>query len=189
MRPTENGQLFLSRVCDLLLSLPFDLKVLQEVITDVELPQNIREQAASVLVHAFGHQDGSGPERFLEDVFLLRIAFGNIAADKSEEADRFRSRFDDIFGTLDDDLTLFSGYLGSELWNGLRARAANLGRLVYKGKRPAQYVADEASWDELYEDGLEFQTAYNVSEEQVKNRLRRPEPICEAIQKRTARPK
>ena len=58
MRPTENGQLFLSRVCDLLLSLPFDLKVLQEVITDVELPQNIREQAASVPYMRSGTKTG-----------------------------------------------------------------------------------------------------------------------------------
>lgn len=189
MRPTENGQLFLSRVCDLLLSLPFDLKVLQEVIIDVELPQNIREQAAGVLVSAFGHQDGSGPERFIEDVFFLRITFGLIASSDNEEAERFRSRFDDIFGTLDDDLTLFSSYLGSELWNGLTTRSGSLGRLVYKAKRPAQYVSEEDTWDELYEDGLEFQTAYNISEEQVRNRLRRPEPICDLLQKRTARPK
>ncbi len=189
MRPTENGQRFLSRVCELLLSLPFDLKVMQEVITDVELPQAVREQATGVLLQAFGHQDGTGPERFLEDVFLLRITLGQIAAEDTAESASFCARFDDIFGPLQHDLELFSGYLGADLWAGLSTKAGSLGKLVSKGKRPSQFVGDESTWDELYEDGLEFQTAYNVSEEQVRNRLRRPEPIVEAIQKRTARPK
>ncbi len=189
MRPTENGQRFLSRVCELLLSLPFDLKVMQEVITDVELPQAIREQAAGVLLQAFGHQDGSGPERFLEDVFLLRITLGQIAAQGTDESASFCARFDDLFGPLADDLALFSSYLGGDLWTGLSTKAGSLSRLVSRGKKPAQYVSDESTWDELYESGLEFQTAYNVSEEQVRNRLRRPEPIVEAIQKRSARPK
>ena len=50
MRPTENGQLLLSRVREYLLSLPFDLKVLQEILTNDELPKPIREQAAGVLL-------------------------------------------------------------------------------------------------------------------------------------------
>jgi hypothetical protein len=189
MRPTENGQLFLSRVCEFVLSFPFDLKVLQEVVTDDELPRNIREQAAGVLVQAFSHQEGSGPERFLEDVLLLRATFGQIASLSGEEADSFRQRFDDIFSPLAGDLTILASYLGAELWNGLLVRAASFGKLNHKGKRPAQYVSDDSSWDQLYDDGLDFQTAYNVTEEQVRNRLRKPETIIDALHKRGSRPK
>ena len=40
---------------------------------------------------------------------------------------------------------------------------------------PTQYVDDEDSWDSLYEDGLDFQTHYDVTEERVQNRPQRPE--------------
>ena len=98
MPPTENGQRFLSRVREYLLSLPFDLKVLQEILTNDELPQPIREQAAGVLLQAFCHQEGTGPERFLDDILLLRLTLGHIATVEGEAAASFRQRFDDIFG-------------------------------------------------------------------------------------------
>ncbi len=189
MRPTENGQLFLSRVSELLLSFPFDLKILQEVITDDELPRNLREQAAGVLLQAFLHQEGSGPERFLDDVLLMRITLGQIAAVDSDEAKRFCDRFDDVFGPLKGDLPILESNLGPELWKSLTARVMTLGKIIHKGKRAAQYVSDEHTWDQLYDDGLDFQTAYNVTEEQVRNRLRKPETLIEVLHKRGSRPK
>ncbi len=189
MRPTENGQLLLSRVREYLLSLPFDLKVLQEILTNDELPKPIREQAAGVLLQAFCHQEGTGPERFLDDILLLRLTLGHIAKLDGEAAESFRQRFDDIFGALGEDLALLESGLGPELWRSLSNRAASLGKLVHRGKRAAQYVGDESSWDQLYADGLDFQTAYNVTAEQVHNRIRRPESLVETLHKRGARPR
>ena len=116
MRPTDNGHLFLSRVSEYLLSLPFDLKILQEALTNDELPRALREQATGVLIQAFSHQEGSGPERFFDDVLLLRIMLGQIAAVDSDEAQSFCDRFDEIFSTLDHDLPLLESVLGPELW-------------------------------------------------------------------------
>jgi hypothetical protein len=45
-------------------------------------------------------------------------------------------------------------------------------------------VDDEDAASFLYEEGLEFQTNYNVSEEQVRNRLRRADQILEALNRR-----
>lgn len=189
MRPTDNGHLFLSRVSEFVLSLPFDLRILQEAITDDELPRPLREQAAGVLIQAFSHQEGSGPERFFEDVLLLRIMLGQLAAVDTDEAKSFCDRFDEVFGSLPQDLPMLEAVLGPELWSSLTARLSSLSKLIHKGKRPAQYVSDDASWDLLYDDGLDFQTAYNVTEEQVRNRLRRAETILDTLHKRGARPK
>ncbi|MFO0619965.1 MAG: hypothetical protein U0745_01125 [Polyangia bacterium] len=187
MRPTDNGHLFLSRVSEYLLSLPFDLKILQEALTNDELPRALREQATGVLIQAFSHQEGSGPERFFDDVLLLRIMLGQIAAVDSDEAQSFCDRFDEIFSTLDHDLPLLESVLGPELWSSLTSRLGSLGKLLHRGKRPAQYVSDDASWDLLYDDGIDFQTAYNVTEEQVRNRLRKAETILDTLHKRGAR--
>ncbi|HMU38480.1 MAG TPA: hypothetical protein PKE31_05665 [Pseudomonadota bacterium] len=189
MRPTDNGHSFLTRLADLLFSFPFDLKVPQEVVIDEEMPETVREQAAGVLVSAFGHKEGAGPERFLEDVLLLRLLFGVVSSLSEQHVANFKARFPDEFAGVDDDLVLFSSELGDEAWEGLLARSAGLSRLLHKGKRPLQYVRDENTWDTLYADGLEFQTAYNVNEEQVRNRLRKPETVVEFLQKRLVRPK
>lgn len=187
MRPTDNGHVFLSRVSEYLLSFPFDLRILQEAITDDELPRPLREQAAGVLIQSFSHQEGSGPERFFEDVLLLRITLGQIAAVESDEAQAFCDRFDDVFGSLPHDLPMLEAVLGPELWSSLTARLSSLGKLIHKGKRPAQYVSDDSTWDLLYDDGLDFQTAYNLTEEQVRNRLRKAETILDALHKRGTR--
>lgn len=187
MRPTDNGHVFLSRVSEYLLSFPFDLRILQEAITDDELPRPLREQAAGVLIQSFSHQEGSGPERFFEDVLLLRITLGQIAAVESDEAQAFCDRFDDVFGSLPHDLPMLEAVLGPELWSSLTARLSSLGKLIHKGKRPSQYVSDDSTWDLLYDDGLDFQTAYNLTEEQVRNRLRKAETILDALHKRGTR--
>jgi hypothetical protein len=49
--------------------------------------------------------------------------------------------------------------------------------MALKGKRASQYIDDDTTWDQLYEDGVDFQTIYDVSESQVQNKLRRPEQL------------
>ena len=55
-----------------------------------------------------------------------------------------------------------------------------------KGKTPAQYVDDDEAASFLYEEGLEFQTNYNVNEDKVRNSVRRLDPIVEQLNKRRA---
>ena len=56
----------------------------------------------------------------------------------------------------------------------------------YKGKTPSQYVDDEEAASFLYEEGLEFQTNYNVTEDKVRNKVRRVDAILEWLTKRRA---
>lgn len=182
----EKGKLFLSKVGEYLVSLPFDLKILQEAVADPELDRETRELAASVLINALNPQEGPSPDRYLDDLFWLRLTLALIHKSPGAAESGFSSRFEEVFRALPGDLALFEHVLGRELWTWLQARLPTLNRVVMRGRRPAQYVADESSWDALYEDGLDFQTHYDVTEERVQNRLRSPKQIVEYLQRRHA---
>ncbi|HNN97277.1 MAG TPA: hypothetical protein PKI03_33640 [Pseudomonadota bacterium] len=182
----EKGKLFLSKVGEYLVSLPFDLKILQEAVADPELPRDLRELAATVLINALSPQEGPSPERYLDDLIWLRLVLTQIAASHGAAESGFCARFEEVFRVLPSDLALFEQVLGRELWGWLHGKLATLNRIPLKGRRPAQYVDDESSWDSLYEDGLEFQTHYDVTEERVQNRLRNPKQIIEYLQRRFA---
>lgn len=186
MQSTEIGREFLTRVSEYLVTFPFDLKILQEAITEPDLERSARELAASVLIGSLSPQEGSGPERFVDDVVLLRITLSRIAKEGGEEAAGFCTRFGEVYSKLDDDLRIFEQSLGPELWSWLSARPASFCRLPLKGKRASQYVDDPSSWDQLYEDGVDFQTNYDVTEAQIQNKLRRPEQLIEILQRRHA---
>lgn len=189
MQSSELGRSFLTRVSEYLVSFPFDLKILQEAIAEPDLDRGVRETACAVLINALSPQEGASPERYVDDVLWLRMALGQIlqlSMAGNEGAEAFCDRFEDVFGTVAADLRLFEAYLGPELWTWLCGKLSTLNRCSLKGKRPSQYVNDEAAWDGLYEDGLDFQTDYDVTEDKVQNRLRRPEQIIEFLQKRHA---
>ncbi len=59
MQSTEIGREFLTRVSEYLVTFPFDLKILQEAITEPDLERSARELAASVLIGALSPQEGS----------------------------------------------------------------------------------------------------------------------------------
>lgn len=189
MQSTELGRNFLARVSEYLVSLPFDLKILQEAVADPDLERSVRETAANVLINSLSPQEGPSPERYVDDVLFLRLAFSKLlelANSGSEAAVTFCARFEDVFERVPADVQLFERYLGAELWTWLGNRLTTLSRSALKGKRPSLYIDDASTWDVLYEDGLEFQTNYDVTEERVQNRLRRPEQLTELLQKRHA---
>jgi hypothetical protein len=183
---TEAEREFLEKIGEYLLSLPFDLKILQEAVTDPDLDRATREIAVGTIVHTIGPQEGDGPLRFADDVLLVRAAFKRIGSDGSEGAKAFAERFDsEIYGKLEDDVALFADVLG-DLWPWLTGKLEAFRKPPYKGKTPADYVDDEEAASFLYEEGLEFQTNYNVNEDKVRNSVRRLDPIVEQLNKRRA---
>jgi hypothetical protein len=183
---TEAGQSFLEKIGEYLLSLPFDLKILQEAVTDPDLERGAREIAAGTIVHTIGHQEGDGPLRFVDDVLLVRAALKRVVRDGGDGAAEFAQRFDgEVYGRLDDDLALFDETLG-DLWPWLTSKLEGFSKIPFKGKTPSQYVDDEEAASFLYDEGLEFQTNYNVTEDKVRNSVRRVDAIIEQLQKRRA---
>jgi hypothetical protein len=175
---------FLEKVVEYLVSLPFDLKILQEAVTDPDLSKESREMAAGTIIHTIMPQEGD-LTRFVDDVFLVRAALDHIVRDGGESATAFRDRFPEIYENLGTDLKLFESCLG-ELWPWLTSKLPSFSKLPYKGKKPPQYCEDEEGSTQLYDEGLEFQTNYNVNEQQVRNKLRRVEQITELLGKRRA---
>jgi hypothetical protein len=175
---------FLEKVSEYLLSLPFDLKILQEAVTDPDLDRGAREVAAGTIIHTIGPQDGDGPLRFVDDVLLVRAALKKIVGDGSDAAKDFVTRFDtEVYGKLDDDLAVFDEVLG-DLWPWLNGKLEAFRKTPFKGKTPSQYVDDEDAASSLYDEGLEFQTNYNVTEDKVRNSVRRVDAILEHLNKR-----
>jgi hypothetical protein len=186
MSAKETEHRFISRLSECLVSLPFDLKVLQEAVADPDLDRGARELAAGTIMHTLLPQEGEpGPLRFADDALLIRAALKAVAEQGGEGVDAFRDRFSEIYGSLDEDVQLFDEHLG-DTWRWLVGKVATFPKLVYKGKRAAQYIDDEQGATFLFEAGLEFQTNYNVTEEQVRNKLRRSEQVIELLNRRRA---
>jgi hypothetical protein len=185
MPSQEVERSFVGTVSEYLLSLPFDLKILQEAVTDPDLERNVRLLAAGTVVHTLLPQEGEpGPLRFVDDVLLVRAALAEIGRGDSEGATEFRARFEtEVYARLGDDIKCFSAYLG-EIWPWLTGKLANFSKLPYKGKKPEQALDDEEVSTLFYDEGLAFQTNYPVNEEQVRNKLRRGDQILELLRKR-----
>jgi hypothetical protein len=182
----EAERSFLEKVTEYLLSLPFDLKVLQEAVTDPDLERGAREIAAGAITHTLGPQDGDGPQRFVDDLLLVRAALKRVVADGGDAAKDFTTRFEaEIYGKLDADLALFEEVLG-DLWPWLTGKLEAFRKTPYKGKTPPQYVDDDEAASFLYDEGLEFQTNYNVTEDKVRNSVRRVDAIVEMLNKKRA---
>ena len=74
-------------------SLPFDVKVLLEAVSDADLEHGVRELAASAVVHVITAKDGNVEPfiRHAEDVVLVRLALRKILAEGGEGAEAFKS--------------------------------------------------------------------------------------------------
>lgn len=187
MDAKEVGRALLAKTCEYLVSLPYDVKALQEAVSAPDLEKGARELAAGAVIYALHHsQEGSGHERFFDSVFLVRMAFAEVLAQGGDGAAVFRERFPDVYERIDEDLGCFETALGPELWAWLGGRLTSSVRLPHKGKRASEYTDDEEALDQLYEDCVDFQTNYSVTEAQLGNRLRRPEQIAEVLQRRHA---
>lgn len=174
---------FVEKVGQYLLSLPFDLKILQEAVTNPDLDPAVRELAAGTIIHVLSPQEGESPARYFDDIFFVRAALEKVASGDSEGAVEFRQRFSEVYDTLSNDIALFKENLG-DLWTWLTGKLTTFAKVTYKGKKPVQCVDDEEVALFLYEEGLEFQTNYSVNEEQVKNKVRKAESILDMLQKK-----
>src|SRR5688572_20545643 len=104
MAPKETEHRFISRLSEYLVSLPFDLKVLQEAVSDPDLDRSARELAAGAVMHTLLPQEGeAGPLRFADDVLMVRAALKEVSQQGGEGAAAFRDRFSEIYGGLDED--------------------------------------------------------------------------------------
>ena len=116
MEPAEQERRFLSFVGGYLVSLPFDLKVLQEAVTDENLERPARDMAAGAIVHALLPQEGDKLLAYVDDVLLVRAAPSSTWA-RPRVACR---RLSHPIPSCDD---VLSGPRHAQVWSGREGRA------------------------------------------------------------------
>ena len=174
---------FLETISKALVSLPFDLKVLLEAVSDLDLEREVREIAAATVVHVITPKDGNveAPLRFSEDVVQLRLAMAKIVAGGGEGAPAFRERFAEDYAHLDDDLKLLRQTLGDETVDWLDGRWGALLKAVYAKKKIAMFIDDEEVGTFLYDEGLRFGTLYPITEKSLAGRVKQVQPFVDHL--------
>jgi hypothetical protein len=173
---------FLDTVSQALISLPFDLKVLLEAVSDADLEHQVREVAAATVVHIISPKDGNVDPlvRHLEDVVLLRLALAKIASEGGEGAAAFRDRFADNYANLDAELGTFRHALGDTVdW--LDSRWAAMQKVLYARKKISMFVDDEEVGTFLYDEALKFGTNYPISEKSLAGRMKLAQPFVDHL--------
>jgi len=170
----ETERSFLDLLSRGLVSLPFDLKVLLEAVSDADLEHTAREKAAAAVVHIINSKDGNvdPPVRHAEDVVLLRLTLARIAAEGGEGAETFRQRFAENYGSLDEELQTFRRAFGDDVVDWLDSRWSALLKAVYGKKKIAMFVDDEEVGTFLYDEGMKFGTNYPISEKYLAGRVK-----------------
>jgi uncharacterized membrane protein YkvA (DUF1232 family) len=182
------GERFLQTLGGCLVSLPYDLKVLFEAMSQEDLDRPVRERVTGAIMYMLSPHDAAPQDQphlsFVDDVVLLRLTLRHVLQNGGDAARAFADRFPEQFETLDTDLETFRAYLGPS-YDWLQAKIEALPRMVYKGKRVRDYLDEEEAGAFLYEEGLSFTTDYEVDEEAV-GRLKRPESFRQYLERRMA---
>ncbi len=176
---------FVALISEWLLALPHDLKVLFEAKDDPNLERPAREIAAGAILFVL-NPDPSSEEKFIgyaDDVIVVREALRAIVQRGGEGADDFRTRFEEHFATLDEDLELCHKLMG-DTYTWLAGKVDALPKQVYKNKKVPQYIDDDESVELLYEDGLAFGTEFPLDEGKLSMRLKRPETLLEPLRRK-----
>jgi len=181
---------FLEAISRHLVSLPFDLKALYEALTDPDLEREAREVAAAAVVYVLSPSDILvDRERklasYVDDLILLRAALKRVAETGGEKVQAFLARFPEEYADLDDYLALYSTALG-DLYPWLTAKLDVFKKLVYKGRKAVDYLDDDEAATFLYDEWLTFQTDYDITEQTIAGRLRKGEPIVDAMRRKRA---
>jgi hypothetical protein len=177
---------FLETLSRALVSLPFDVKVLLEGVTDSDLEHAVRELAAATVVHIITPKDGNveAASRHAEDVILLRLALRKIAAEGGEGAPAFRDRFAENYGRLDEELAVIEKAVGAPIIQWLDGKWASLMKAVYARKKISMFVDVEEVGTFLYDEGLRFGTEYPISEKTLSGRLKQGQPVVDHLHRK-----
>ena len=174
---------FLETMSKSLVSLPFDVKVLLEAVSDPELEHSVREIAAATVVHVITPKEGNvdAPVRHAEDVLLVNLALARIGSQGGDGAEAFRDRFAENYSRLDEELTLFRDSLGSDIIDWLDSRWGSLLKAVYAKKKVPMFVDDEEVANFLYDEGLRFGTEYPITEKSLAGRVKQAQPFVDHL--------
>ncbi|HEX7507140.1 MAG TPA: hypothetical protein VF550_10230 [Polyangia bacterium] len=177
---------FLDTLARALVSLPFDLKVLLEAVSDPDLEHDVREIAAAAVVYIITPREGNVEPylRYGEDAVVLRLAAKRVVENGGESVPLFRERFAEEFGRFSDELAVFERAYGQALVAWYDSRWTSLRKAAYARKKVSQFVDDQEVSTFLYDEGLKFGTNYPISEKSLAGRLKQAQAIVDHLQKK-----
>jgi uncharacterized protein YbdZ (MbtH family) len=177
---------FLETLARALVSLPFDLKVLLEVVSDPDLEHEVREIAAAAVVYIIPPREGNIEPylRYAEDAIVLRLAAKRVVENGGESAPAFRERFAEEFGRFSSELAVFERACGKALVAWFDSRWTTLRKAAYARKKISQFVDDQEVGTFLYDEGLKFGTNYPISEKSLVGRLKQAQSVLDHLQKK-----
>jgi hypothetical protein len=182
----EQERSFLETLARVLVSLPFDLKVLLEAISDPDLEHEVRELAAAAVVSIIVPRERNVEPylRYGEDAIMLRLAAKHVVARGGEAAASFRQRFAEEFERLDAEIAVIEQALGPAMMGWLDGRWSSLCKVTYARKKLSVFVDDEDVGTLLYDDGLKFGTNYPITEKSLAGRLKQAQPLFDHLNKK-----
>jgi hypothetical protein len=177
---------FLETLARALASLPFDLKVLLEAVSDPDLEHEVREIAAAAVVYIISAREGNIDPylRYGEDAIMLRLAGRRILEKGGESAGQFRQRFAEEFERFAGEIAVIERALGQPLMGWLDGRWASLRKAAYARKKISVFVDNQEVGMLLYDDGLKFGTNYPISEKSLAGRFKQAQPLVDHLQKK-----
>jgi len=186
MTETTLEQRFVGRMRELLVSLPYDLKVLFEAMTDEDLPLDARRKAVGAVIYCLSPSDpipdSLGLVGFVDDVVVVRLVLAKMLEIGGDGVADYPERFPEQFERLSDDVALLREFFGDAIsW--VDRRLTMLDQAKHKGKTVATYVEDDGAGQRLYEEGLEFTTEYEI-DDAVAAKLTNGAAVLEAFTKR-----
>jgi len=177
---------FLGTLARALVSLPFDLKVLLEAVSDPDLEHDVREIAAAAVVYIISAREGNIEPylRYGEDAIVLRLAAKRVLDKGGESAPLFRERFAEEFSRFSDELAVFEQACGQPLMGWLDGRWTAMRKATYARKKLSLFLDDQELGTLLYDDGLKFGTNYPISEKSLAGRLKQAQPLLDHLNKK-----
>lgn len=190
---TNADSRFVELVRAWLVSLPHDLKIAFEAMDDENLPRAARELAVGAIIYVVSPNDyvkdrNEGVASYVDDAILLRLGLRKLLAKGEtdpESAKGFRSRFPEVFETLETDLELCKSAMG-DLIGWLDGKVEGLVNLEHKGKKAPAFLDDDEAREELFEDGLVFRTDYPIDEETIGDKLKKASTVTDVMKRRRA---
>ena len=177
---------FLETLARALVSLPFDLKVLLEVVSDPDLEHDAREIAAAAVVYIITPREGNIEPylRYGEDAIVLRLAAKRVVETGGESAPAFRERFSEEFDRFAKELVVFEQACGQALVGWFDSRWTSLRKATYARKKILQFVDDQEVGTFLYDEGLKFGTNYPITEKSLAGRLKQAQSVLDHLRKK-----
>jgi uncharacterized membrane protein YkvA (DUF1232 family) len=191
--PSNADSRFVELIRSWLVSLPHDLKIAYEAMDDENLPRAARELAVGAIIYVVSPNDivtdrNDSVASYVDDALLLRLALRKVLTKgeaDGEAANTFRSRFPEVFETMEKDLELCNGQLG-DLIGWLDKKVDGLVAQEHKGKKAPAFLEDDEAREELFEDGLVFRTDYPIDEETIGDKLKKASTVTDVMKRRRA---